>query len=33
MVFPGSPTDLGRFISEETGKWGKVVKFAGIKVD
>jgi tripartite-type tricarboxylate transporter receptor subunit TctC len=33
MVFPGSPADFGKFISEETGKWGKVVKFAGIKAD
>jgi tripartite-type tricarboxylate transporter receptor subunit TctC len=31
MVLPGSPADLGKFISEETEKWGKVVKFAGIK--
>jgi hypothetical protein len=33
MVFPGSPTDFGKFISEETEKWAKVVKFAGIKAD
>jgi tripartite-type tricarboxylate transporter receptor subunit TctC len=32
-VFPGSPTDYRRFIAEETDKWGKVVKFAGIKPD
>jgi tripartite-type tricarboxylate transporter receptor subunit TctC len=31
MVFPGSPADFGKFISEENEKWGKVVKFAGIK--
>jgi tripartite-type tricarboxylate transporter receptor subunit TctC len=30
-VLPGSPTDLGRFIAQETDKWGKVVRFAGIK--
>jgi tripartite-type tricarboxylate transporter receptor subunit TctC len=27
----GSPSDFGKFIAEETEKWGKVVKFAGIK--
>jgi tripartite-type tricarboxylate transporter receptor subunit TctC len=29
--FPGSPADFGKFIADETEKWGKVVKFAGIK--
>jgi tripartite-type tricarboxylate transporter receptor subunit TctC len=33
MVFPGSPADFGKLISEEVEKWGKVVKFAGIKAD
>ena len=32
-VLSGSPTDFGKFISEETEKWGKVIKFAGIKAD
>jgi tripartite-type tricarboxylate transporter receptor subunit TctC len=32
-VFPGSPLDFVRFIAEETDKWGKVVKFAGIRAD
>jgi tripartite-type tricarboxylate transporter receptor subunit TctC len=32
-VLPGSPGDFGKFIVEETEKWGKVVKFAGIKAD
>jgi tripartite-type tricarboxylate transporter receptor subunit TctC len=32
-VFMGSPTDFGKFMSEETEKWGKVVKFAGIRAD
>ena len=32
-VMPGSPTDFGKLIAEETEKWGKVVKFAGIKAD
>jgi tripartite-type tricarboxylate transporter receptor subunit TctC len=27
----GSPADFGRLIAEETEKWGKVIKFAGIK--
>jgi tripartite-type tricarboxylate transporter receptor subunit TctC len=27
----GSPADFGRLIAEETEKWGKVVKFAGLK--
>jgi tripartite-type tricarboxylate transporter receptor subunit TctC len=30
---PGSPADLGKLIAEETEKWAKVVKFAGIKAD
>ena len=29
----GSPADFGRLIAEETEKWGKVVKFAGLKAD
>jgi tripartite-type tricarboxylate transporter receptor subunit TctC len=32
-VFPGSPADFGKFIAEETDKWGKVVKFSGAKPD
>jgi tripartite-type tricarboxylate transporter receptor subunit TctC len=31
IVTTGSPADYGKFIAEETEKWGKVVKFAGIK--
>ncbi len=30
-VLPGSPSEFGRLIADETEKWGKVVKFAGIK--
>ena len=30
-VFAGSPADFGKFIAEETEKWAKVIKFAGIK--
>ena len=29
----GSPADFGKLIVEETEKWGKVVKFAGVKAD
>jgi len=29
----GSPADFGRLIADETEKWGKVVKFVGIKAD
>jgi hypothetical protein len=32
-VLAGSAADFGRFIAEETEKWAKVVKFAGIKAD
>ena len=28
-----APADYGRLIAEETEKWGKVIKFAGIKPD
>jgi tripartite-type tricarboxylate transporter receptor subunit TctC len=28
---PGSPAEFGKLISEETGKWSKVVRAAGIK--
>jgi tripartite-type tricarboxylate transporter receptor subunit TctC len=27
----GSPADFGRLIAEETEKWAKVVRFAGVK--
>ena len=30
-VLAGSSADFGKLIAEETEKWGKVVKFAGIK--
>jgi tripartite-type tricarboxylate transporter receptor subunit TctC len=29
----GSPADFGKLIADETVKWGKVVKFANIKLD
>ena len=30
-LLSGSPFDFGKFIADETEKWAKVVKFAGIK--
>jgi tripartite-type tricarboxylate transporter receptor subunit TctC len=30
-VFPGSPSDFGKFIADETEKWGKVVRAANIR--
>src|SRR5262249_1562624 len=27
----GSPADFGKLIADETEKWGKVIKYAGIK--
>jgi tripartite-type tricarboxylate transporter receptor subunit TctC len=32
-VLPGSPADFGRFLAEDTEKWAKVVRFAGISAD
>jgi tripartite-type tricarboxylate transporter receptor subunit TctC len=30
-ALPGSPADFGKLIADETEKWAKVVKFAGLK--
>jgi len=30
-LLPGSSADFGKLIADETDKWGKVIKFAGIK--
>ena len=30
---PGSAVDFGKLIAEETEKWAKVVRFAGIKAE
>src|SRR5262245_7370331 len=30
-ALPGSPDDFGKLIADETEKWGKVVKYVGIK--
>jgi tripartite-type tricarboxylate transporter receptor subunit TctC len=32
-VFASSPAEFGTLIAEETEKWGKVVRFAGIKAE
>jgi tripartite-type tricarboxylate transporter receptor subunit TctC len=32
-VFPGSSSDFAKFISTETEKWAKVIKFSGAKAD
>lgn len=32
-VLPGSPADFGKLLADESDKWGKVVKFAGAKLD
>jgi tripartite-type tricarboxylate transporter receptor subunit TctC len=32
-VFSGSPSDFGKFIAEETEKWGNVVRFSGAKAE
>ena len=31
MLIPGTPADFGRFIADETEKWGKVIRAANIK--
>ena len=32
-VLPGSPADFGRLIADETEKWAKVIRAAGIKLE
>ena len=32
-LLPGSPADFGKLVSDETEKWGKVIRFAGIKAE
>ena len=32
-VTAGSSADFGKFIADETEKWGKVARFANIKVE
>jgi hypothetical protein len=31
VPLPGPPATFGKLIADETEKWGKVVRFAGIK--
>jgi hypothetical protein len=33
MMLTGSPTNFGKLITEDTGKWAKVIKFSGVKPD
>jgi hypothetical protein len=33
VVIGGSPADFGKLIADETEKWAKVVKFAGLKAE
>jgi hypothetical protein len=30
-VLPGSPANFGKLVADETEKWAKVIRFAGIK--
>jgi tripartite-type tricarboxylate transporter receptor subunit TctC len=32
-VMTGSPADFGKFIAEDTEKWGKVIRAANIKAE
>jgi tripartite-type tricarboxylate transporter receptor subunit TctC len=32
-IFTGSPADFGKLVADDTAKWAKVVKFAGLKAD
>jgi tripartite-type tricarboxylate transporter receptor subunit TctC len=32
-LMPGSPADFGKLMADETEKWAKVVKFAGLKAE
>jgi tripartite-type tricarboxylate transporter receptor subunit TctC len=32
-VLPGSPADFAKLVADDTVKWGKVVKFAGLRAD
>jgi tripartite-type tricarboxylate transporter receptor subunit TctC len=32
-IVPMTPQQFGRFVVDETDKWAKVVKFAGVKAD
>ena len=32
-IFTGSPADFGKLVADDTAKWAKVVKFAGLKAE
>jgi hypothetical protein len=32
-VFSGSPAEFGKLLADETEKWAKVIRFAGIKAE
>jgi tripartite-type tricarboxylate transporter receptor subunit TctC len=32
-AMPGSPADFGKLIADDTTRWGKVIRNAGIKVE
>ncbi len=32
-VFPSSPVEFGKLVADETEKWGKVIRAAGIRAD
>ena len=32
-VFPGSPEEFGKFIANETEKWGKVIRAANLRAE
>ena len=31
VLLPGPPAGFGQLIADETEKWGKVIRFAGLK--
>ena len=33
MLLAGSPADFGKLVADETAKWGKVIRDAGIKAE
>ncbi len=33
MLLVGSPADFGKLIADETSKWGKVIRDAGIQAE
>ena len=33
VTMPSTPAEFGKLLAEETEKWAKVIKFAGVKLD